>query len=330
MSAQDPRALLQAAATSLARGRAAEARPAIDALSRMAPERPEVQYLVRSAAVIGFGRDASRIPLKLGPRKAPSQSSLDLVAFHVDLPAAPSGIHGQIDYMAVLALSFESARLRAPSARRILITDDATRVPPELGVDEVKRYALDRARPMFERMRVQELYLRGREAGRASVLMDSDVVVNADPTAIFTTDFDVGLTWRPEFPDAPFNGGMIFVAEADAGRQFFVDALACYEALAADPGISAAFPAGIKPWWGDQFALAATVGYREFAERQGDALEVNGRRIGFFPCTDFNFTIEANRQYSLEELRGKAFIHFKGNRKAMQSQYMERMRAGAL
>jgi len=330
MSAQDPRALLQAAAVSLARGRADLALPAIEAFARAAPARPEVQYLRRAAAVVGFRRDAVRAPVKLAARELPAQANLDLAAFHVDLPAAPSGIHGAIDYMAVLALSFESAKLRAPAARRILITDEDTRVDPGLAVDEVKRFALDRTRAMFERMRVQELYLRGRAPGRATVLMDSDVVVNADPAAIFSTDFDVGLTWRSEFPDAPFNGGMIFVAEGDAGRHFFADALASYEALAADPAVMAAFPAGIKPWWGDQFALAATVGYREFAERQGDAIEVNGRRVKFFPCTEFNFTIEANRQYAREELRSKAFIHFKGNRKAMQSQYLERMRAGVL
>jgi len=327
----DPRALLQSAGASLSQGRADLAQASIEAYAKANPgDRNTIDYLRRAAAVIAFRRDARREPVVLAARTPPQPSRLDLVSFHVDLPRAPSGIHGQVDYMAVLALSFESARLRAPQARRILVTDEATAVPADLGVHEVMRFPLDSSQPMFERMRVQELYLAGREAGRASVLMDSDVVVNADPTAIFATDFDVGLTWRPEFPDAPFNGGMIFVAEGDAGRQFFAEALSTYEALAVDPGVSAAFPAGIKPWWGDQFALAATVGYREFGGRRGDALAVNGRRVKFFPCSEYNFTIEANRQYSRDELRRKAFIHFKGNRKAMQSQYVERMRAGAL
>ena len=43
-----------------------------------------------------------------------------------------------------------------------------------------------------------------------------------------------------------------------------------------------------------------------------------------------SFTIEADRNYAREELRRKRFIHFKGNRKAMQSQYLERMRSGEL
>ena len=327
----DPRALLQSAAASLALGRADLAQPSIEAYARANPgDRTTLDYLRRAAVVVAFAREARREPVTLPARDPPAPSSLDLVAFHVHLPRAPSGIHGQVDYMAVLALSFESARLRAPHARRILITDEATAVPADLGVHEVMRFALDSSRPMFERMRVQELYLARREAGRSSVLMDSDIVVNAEPAAIFTADFDVGLTWRSEFPDAPFNGGMIFIAEGGGGREFLRDALASYEALAADRGVASAFPGDIKSWWGDQFALATTVGYREFGERRGDALLVNGRRVKFFPCSDYNFTIEAGRNYTRDELRRKAFIHFKGNRKAMQAQYLERMRAGAL
>jgi len=201
---------------------------------------------------------------------------------------------------------------------------------PHLGADQVLRFPIDPQRVMFERMRVQEIYLARREAGRASVLMDSDVVVNAGPEAIFATDFDVGLTWRPDFVDSPFNGGMIFVSPGAEGHRFFVKALECYEALAADPAVAALFPKDVKAWWGDQFALAALVGYRAFAERPGDALTVDGVRVGFFPCERYNFTIEHNSRYSKDDLRRKHFIHFKGNRKSMQAYYLERMRAGEL
>jgi hypothetical protein len=211
--------------------------------------------------------------------------------------------------MAVLAQSFESARIRAPRARRLLITDEHTVVPESAGAERVLRFPLDRTHVMYERMRLQELYLEAREPGRASVLMDSDVVVNRDPAPIFAEAFDVGLTWRPEFPDAPFNGGMIFVSEGDAGLAFVRKARACYDALAAEPAIGGG--ADLRAWWGDQFALAVFVGYRDFAERQGDALSVDGVRMRFFPCTEYNFTIEPSTRYSAEELRRKFFIHFK-------------------
>jgi hypothetical protein len=324
------KSLYQSALAALFRGRADLARAAVDELARAFPQRPEVQHLMRQAAIIAFEWPAARQSVAPVARAAPAQDTIDLVAFHVQMPLAPSGIHAPIDYMAVLSLSFESARLRAPRARRILLTDEKTPVPDSLPVDRVMRFPLDPERLMFERMRVQELYLRGRAAGRASIMMDSDVVVNADPAGVFAESFDIGLTWRPEFPDAPFNGGMIFVPEGNGGHAFIVKALECYEAFAADASVANLYPKSLKAWWGDQFALALMAGYRAYAERTSDVLAIDGLRARLFPCSEYNFTIEAGTQYPREELRRKRFIHFKGNRKAMQSQYLERMRSGEL
>jgi hypothetical protein len=322
--------LYRAAVEHLVRGRADLATPIVTELSKLLPGNAHVQHIARQAAIMVFPWPAERGNIDVVKREAPEQSAIDLVTFHITLPANPSGIHAPIDYMALIALSVESAALRAPDARRILITDEATAVPADIPFHEVRRYPIDSQRVMFERMRVQELYLRDREAGRLSVLMDSDVVVNADPAAVFTETFDVGLTWRPQFPDAPFNGGMIFVSEGSAGREFFSRAIACYEAFAASAPVASMYPRDLKSWWGDQFALALMVGYREYAERRGDTLSVDGLRVRLFPCADYNFVFEGATGYSPEELRRKFFIHFKGNRKAMQVAYLERMRAGTL
>ena len=331
---QSLQSLYQEAIAALFRGRADLAAEPLEQLRRAAPPDPNfarlIEHLGKNAAVIAFEWPARREAIEPARRVPPAQEAIDLVAFHVDLPRAPSGIHAPTDYMGVLALSFESARLRAPRARRILITDEKTAVPETLPVDEVRRFTLDAALPMFERTRVQGEYLRSRAAGRVSVLMDSDVVVNADPADVFAEAFDVGLTWRPEFADAPFNGGMIFVSEGDAGARFFASALECYEALATDARITAAYPDGIKAWWGDQFAWASLVGHRSFSERNSQALAVDGIAVRFFPCAEYNFTLEPGRGYPPEELRRKFFIHFKGNRKALQAQYLEHMRRGAV
>ncbi|MGZ5033214.1 MAG: hypothetical protein ACXWAC_08445 [Usitatibacter sp.] len=322
--------LYHRAMADLVRGRADLARDAVAEFAGVVRKDPATEQLLRLSALVGFDWPLPRAALALERREPPSQENLDLVAFHVDLPVAPSGIHNRIDYMAVLAQSFESARIRAPRARRLLITDEHTAVPATVGADRVLRFPLDRERVMYERMRLQELYLEAREPGRATVLMDSDVVVNRDPAPIFEEGFDVGLTWRANFPDAPFNGGMIFVAEGDAGLAFVRKARACYDAIAEDAAVVDAFRADLRAWWGDQFALAAFVGYRAFAERQGDAMTIDGVRMRFFPCDEYNFTIEPSTRYSADELRRKFFIHFKGNRKALQTFYLENMRAGRI
>ena len=46
---------------------------------------------------------------------------------------------------------------------------------------------------------------------------------------------------------------------------FFRHALACYDALAADARVASRFPRDLRGWDGDQYALAATIGYREIA-----------------------------------------------------------------
>ena len=100
--------------------------------------------------------------------------------------------------------------------------------------------------------------------------------------------------------------------------------------MAADSQMAALFPQGLKAWWGDQFALALVVGYRAFRERgSADAAKTDGVRVRYFPCADYNFTLDG-RQYSAAELRSKFFVHFKGNRKALQAQYVEAMRRGQI
>jgi hypothetical protein len=180
---------------------------------------------------------------------------------------------------------------------------------------------------MYERMRLQHEHLAARQPGIATVFLDSDVVVNAAPGPIFGEDFDVGLTQRAVV-EAPLNGGVIFVGAGSAGERFFARALACYDALATSPAIAALYPEGLAAWWGDQFALAALVGWRALAERDGDALSVDGVRVRIFPCETHNHVIEG-RQYGPEELAAKYFIHFKGPRKALMDAYLAALRPPA-
>jgi hypothetical protein len=304
------------------------ARAPLAQLATQLPQHPGVIALRRWAALIEFDWPATRGSVAIGPREPPAADAVDLVLFHVDLPVAPSGVHGKIDYLAVAALSFEAAERRAPQAHRILLTDAETNVPQGLGAHEVIRQPIDRDRLMYERMRVQERYLARRPLGRATVFMDVDVVANRDPVGIFAEDFDVGLTWRAEHPDAPINGGLIFVGPGAAGRAFFQQALRCYDALAVSR-LASLFEQDLRGWWGDQFALGLIVGYRDFGRRQQVGMSVNATRVRFFPCAEYNFTPDANGTDALDHLASRYFLHFKGNRKPLQARYLDQVRRGA-
>ncbi|MET1028083.1 MAG: hypothetical protein ABWY00_13010, partial [Dongiaceae bacterium] len=147
---------------------------------------------------------------------------------------------------------------------------------------------------------------------------------------VFRRRFDIGLTWRQGFPDAPFNGGMIFVGPGTRGRDFLLAAQDCYDRFTATPAITARFSKDLKAWWGDQFALAAVAGYREFGQRRTDGLRVNGIELAYLPCDEFNVTLEANANYSLDMLRQKYFVHFKGNRKGMLAKYVGLIQSGQI
>lgn len=321
--------IARAATQHLERGRVDLAGPLVDTLLRAAPDHQITKRLEAMRHVIARQEPANRSAAALSPRVL-AQDAIDLVAFHVDLPTAPSGIHEQIDYKAVLRLSFQSAALRAPRARRIILTDQATQFPADIGAHDIRRFDIDSQFTMFERTRVQAAYLQSLTNDRACILMDTDIVVNRDPVEAFQPGFDVGLTWRTGFPDAPFNGGLILIGDAGRGRAFMSRVLDCYARLAADAGLARLFSKNLKSWWGDQFALAIVVGYRAFGERTAEAMQLDDIKVGFLPCTEYNLTLEPGQNYNRDELRRKYFIHFKGNRKGMLSQYVKLMTENAL
>ncbi|MEY3466391.1 MAG: hypothetical protein RL603_1991 [Pseudomonadota bacterium] len=324
------RALYDQTARALSRGRPRDAQEPLSALAEtITVYQYAILELARQVSVQSFVWPAVRAPLDLNARPSPLQSAVDLVTFHVDLPESPSGMHEPSEYVANLFDWLRSARAVAPQARTILLTDESTEIPSHLTFDLVLRRPIDRERLMYERMRVQAEYLAVREADRESVLLDSDAVINADPVGLFRSDFDVGLTWRDGFAAAPFNGGVIVVPAGERGARFFVEALECYAELASRPNIAGSFDRDLRAWWGDQFVLALMVGYREFADRgAATAALTDDFRVGFLPCDTYNFTVDdLDQMTDPAGLRDKFVVHFKGNRKALQSQYVGRLLA---
>lgn len=326
------RILYEQTVRALTRGRPAEARDSLNALADVVTDyQLAVLELARQLAVQSFEWPAERRPFHPLPCPTPSDDQVDLVTFHVDLPQSPSGIHEPIDFVALLSDWLQAARSVAPKARAILLTDEHTAVPATLPFGVVLRSSIDRERLMYERMRVQCEYLLAREHERASVLLDSDAIVNADPRGLFTHTGDLGLTWRDGFPTAPFNGGAIVVASGEGGPALLREALDCYAELAQHPNVVAAFETDLRAWWGDQYALALLVGYRNFAERgAAQGTYIDTRTVRFLPCNEYNYTVDASRAVAAPEprrLRDKFIVHFKGNRKSLQSEYVARLRA---
>lgn len=319
----NPEALSRIVQLALAKGRPADAESALSQLHVLLPLHPIVQRWRQAAAMMSFPWPVRRNRVELSSCAHPHVSDLDLVVFHVDLASA-------VDYFEAIRIAFLSVRFKAPGARCVLITDPATQVPADLGADEVVRQDVRRDWLMHERMRLQADYLAAQPAGRFTVFMDADMVVNRDPSVLFAEDFDVALTWRADQWDAPFNGGLILVRNRVAGEAFLRATLDCYAALAGHAWPEGLFPADLRRWWGDQFALAIMAGFPDFTAPLPKATGCGDWRIRLFPCETHNFTLEPNIDHAPDVLAQKYFVHFKGARKPLQTAYFSALKSGQI
>lgn len=302
----------------------------IASLEKLDPKREATIELRKWLSVMGISWPAERQPYVPAPRPPADTASVDLVAFHASLAATPTAIHEEIDYARAIRLAFESAAVRAPGARRILLTDERSAFPDDLPADEIRRLPLDPTRTMYERMRAQIGYLETRPEARVSILMDTDVLVNRDPGLLFAEDFDVALTWRDNLVDAPFNGGLIAIGHGTAGLDFMKTALACYDRIADDAAVTRLFPKDLRAWWGDQFALAALVGHTHFLKGDRVGMRVDGARVRFLPCDRYNATLDPGKTYGIDTLKGIHFLHFKGKRKRLMDDFLVHIRNGTI
>jgi hypothetical protein len=156
--------------------------------------------------------------------------------------------------------------------------------PKVEGADLVKRGNWDKSNPMLFKMGFLI-----RQVGDALVL-DTDVIVQADLSHVFSLPFDIGLTWRdgPIFdPDGndltrimPYNCGVMFHRNPDFWRS-------CLEWCEGKP----------VGWYADQLAVAAVA-------PKFDTLRLH--------CDNFNYTPRKPD----EDVSKRLAVHYKGKRKA--------------
>jgi Tfp pilus assembly protein PilF len=350
---------LERAALHQRRGALAEALADYDALRKIAPNDPGVlagwgdvktamgdrgAARIAYTAALGFARDQAPIAdrlqrlaimefsralprAELPPAQAAADAAarpdrLDIVFFHVDLPGATASPFEKPDYRMMLVQAAAIARQRAPGARIVLLTDERTDPPAELRVDRIVRGKVDGARLMSDRMRLERDFLASGTAAGGVVFLDSDVAINRSPEEIFDGSFDVALTWRGNPPDAPFNGGVALYRTGPAAIRFYDHLIETHAALEQYPAVIARFPEGMARWWGHQLAMAATVGWNEFARRRSDRLAIDGAAVRFLSSDDYNFAMDPALP-TPPGLDRRFFIHFKGSRKAGLARYAE-------
>ena len=297
------------------------ARLAYAAALPLAHDRRAIEDRFERLALTEFALDLPRCEAT-DPASGNAAARLTIVFFHADTPR--DGVpFDKPDYHALLAAAIAVARHRSPQAAIVVLSDERTPFADTLNADRVVRRPLDLSQLMYERLRAQRAFLATQTDGEATLFLDTDVIVNRDPLAVFDGSFDIGLTWRHEPIDAPFNGGVIFCRNNAAALTFFDHLIEAHHALESHRAVRARFADGIRRWWGDQLALAATIGRDAFTQRKGERLAIDGTTVRLLPERTHNFVMSPATPLSVPERGNACLVHFKGARKDDFWRYVE-------
>ena len=175
-----------------------------------------------------------------------------------------------------------SVKRHMPNAEILQLTDDVT---PEIEGCRAVRAKWD-AGDSFTIFKLKHLTWMSDEL----LVLDSDVIVQADVSSVFKLPFDVAATWRdgpirgPDGEDItkimPINTGVMFCRN----HGFWA---ACLQYCAEH---------SINEWYADQLSVAGVVG------------QFNTLRLH---CDNFNYTPNSKN----EDVNGRLIVHYKGNRK---------------
>ncbi len=247
-----------------------------------------------------------------------STVSINVVTFFVDLGPRPGGFD---EYDVLGAMAF-SARQSLPGCRLVVLTDQTTVIPDNIGADEIMRFDIPRERLMLCRMQAQRAFLASPLYDAPTTFVDTDIVFNHSLMSVFDQPFEVGLTYRMDgfcridgqVINIPINGGVMFFQPGQRKP-----ALAYYQrALKAHM----TQPEKYFAWGGNQIALLDAVGRDAFFSRDGDDTTIDGTHYRFFPCETFNHTPPADAIPGPDEARDRLVLHFKGKRKSAMADYV--------
>lgn len=235
---------------------------------------------------------------------------------------APVG--GNKENQKLIKIMIESVRQNINGCVIVQLTDDLT--PANCACDLTVRIGEPPEYLMPARMEYQYKYLHDYvEYNEHVIFIDPDVIVQHDLAHIFLDDFDVGVTWKNNFSNAPhnmpFNNGIMFIKNTEKSQEFFQRAWVMVESA----------PKEIKTWYGDQLAMRDIIGVTNFENRTTDFLENDGIKFKLLPCDKYNYSPKGDELYraglnlenceSLTRLQSKQVIHFTGGLKMGMHHY---------
>jgi len=220
----------------------------------------------------------------------------------------------------------ESVRKNMPCAEIIQLSDDETHAIAN--VDHVYRFGSTPDYLMPARMSYQFQFLRRWcRPDEKVIFIDPDIIIQHDISHVFDEYFDIGLTWRANLgklsDQMPFNAGVVFVRNTEGGWKFWLKA----------SNMLAKAPENLKIWYGDQLAMIELVGRENYKNRTNSIINGIDTVYKMIPCEDYNYSPISDELLralnvsgeckTLDRLRSKNVLHFKGGLKDYMCQYCE-------
>lgn len=211
-------------------------------------------------------------------------------------------------------LLFASARLSHPGCKNVILTDTATPLKAEKGVEMI-RLDLDPDQPAYMRLAAQIHFIKNFVSGPMAFL-DYDMLVQGSLLSLFDKRFDLAVSVRTTYQGkphpCPINGGLLIVHPdgIESSVTFLKKVLAYYDAHYAE----------FKNWGGFQGAINDVVGDANIFGRTSDIIETAGTRLLILPEDIYNFTL-GGEAHLVEYVPDKKILHFKGMRKDDMARY---------
>jgi hypothetical protein len=245
---------------------------------------------------------------------------ITFVTFHADIlddqieRDTPLDKNNFYDYQQTINLMFKSVDKFHGKCQKVILTSLETTLS-FLPVDiKVKRYPIDSREIMLNRLVSQLDFLKNHDFESDVVLLDSDILINENLESLFDNEFDLALTIRDD-QEMPINGGIIYISKKNPEPviNFFEKLYVVYTEKYQEK----------SQWWGDQYALADVIGYKENTQIESGIIEIDNIKVLLLPCEIYNFSPNYESNLDVYELKDKKILHFKGPRKQYMSVYWQ-------
>lgn len=170
---------------------------------------------------------------------------------------------------------------------------------------------------MYERVICMYSFVKSKLFLNNTCFVDLDVFIHPEKLTILDNNFDIALTHRSIPGFMPINEGIIFAKKTNKNSviNFFKEYLLIYLSIGSSKEVLDHYNKDVFQWRGGQLSLNLLVYDNGSLYIDYETKLLDKTKILFLPVFYYNFSPKSGDEYSINYLKEKIVIHFKGNLK---------------